>query len=211
MSANPESLQPTAVHVPQGAAIRPVAALPSLRPAVGSPALGPSDTREPHPASEPTRPPFRAHSVSRRGLIPGGTSIELRDVEPDDVAERLRGMLGLAPEQPAPGEAAASYRRTLPPLVQSLDAGGWIAWCLVGLVVFGEGFPALAKIRRESKRVGLALALVRAQGCISVTARMLGASRKVVRDNLHALGLYPWGVAGIGEDAPSCEDGGPCA
>ena len=159
-------------------------------------------------SSEPTRPPFRAHTVSRPGLIPGGPSIELRDVEPDDVAEKLRGMLGLAPEQPAPGEAAASYRRTLPPLVQSLDAGGWIAWCLAGLVVFGDGFPALAKIRRESKRVGLALALVRAQGCISGTARMLGATRKVVRENLRALGLVPWGVANIGGDAPSCDEGG---
>lgn len=167
----------------------------------------PSDHREPHPAPAPKRPPFRAHSVSRPGLIPGGPSIELRDVEPDDVAERLRGMLGLAPEQPAPGEAAASYRRTLPPLVQSLDAGGWIAWCLVGLVVFGEGFPALAKIRRESKRVGLALAIVRAQGRISPAARMLGASRKVVRDNLHALGLYPWGVPSIDGCTSTAPDG----
>lgn len=172
---------------------------------------GPTDPREPHLTPEPTRPPFRAHSVPHPGLIPGGMSIELRDVEPDDVAERLRGMLGLAPEQPAPGEAAASYRRTLPPLVQSLDAGGWIAWCLVGLVVFGEGFPALAKIRRESKRVGLALALVRAQGRISPAARMLGATRKVVRENLQALGLYPWGVASADEGAPSCENGGPCS
>lgn len=158
------------------------------------------------PTPEPTRPPFRAHSVSRPGLIPGGTGVELRDVEPDDVAERLRGMLGLTPEQPAPGEAAASYRRTLPPLVQSLDAGGWIAWCLAGLVVFGEGFPALAKIRRESKRVGLALALVRAQGRISPAARMLGATRKVVRENLRALGLIPWGVAST-DEAAACEAG----
>jgi hypothetical protein len=149
--------------------------------------------------------------VARPGLIPGGPSIELRDVEPDDVAEKLRGMLGLAPEQPAPGEAAASYRRTLPPLVQSLDAGGWIAWCMAGLIVFGEGFPALAKIRRESKRVALALAIVRAHGGISSAARMLGTSRKVVRENLQTLGIYPWGVASIGEDAPSREDGGPCS
>jgi len=172
---------------------------------------GPTDPREPHLAPEPTRPPFRAHSVPHPGLIPGGMNIELRDVEPDDVAEKLRGMLGLAPEQPAPGEAAASYRRTLPRLVQSLDAGGWIAWCLTGLVVYGEGSPTLATIRREAKRVGLALAIVRAHGGISPAARMLKTSRKVVRENLHKLGLYPWGVASAGEDAPSCEDGGPCS
>lgn len=151
-------------------------------------------------------PSSQAPSVSRPVLI-AGTSIELRDVEPDDVAERLRGMLGLAPEQPAPGEAAASYLRPLPPLVQSLDTGAWIAWCLAGLVIFGEGFPALATIRRESKRVGLALALVRAQGRISPTARMLGASRKVVRENLRALGLIPQGDTSTGDRAAACEAG----
>lgn len=149
------------------------------------------------PAPEPTRPPFRAHSVPRPGLIPGGPSIELRNVEPDDVAEKLRGMLGLAPEQPAPGEAAASYQRPLPPLVRSLDAGGWIAWCLAGLVIFGEGSPALATIRCESKRVALALAIVRTRGCISDAARMLGSSRKVVRENLAAVGLQPWAAKRI--------------
>lgn len=164
-----------------------------------------------HPAPTPTRPPFRAHSVPHPGLIPGGPSIELRDVEPDDVAEKLRGMLGLAPEQPAPGEAAASYRLALPPIVQALDTGGWIAWCLVGLPLFGGGFPTLARIRAESKRVALVLAIVRGHGQISSAARMLSASRKVVRENLQALGIYPWGVASVGDDAPSCEDGGPCS
>lgn len=129
-------------------------------------------------ASVPTHPPFRAHSI------------ELCDVEPDDVAEKLRSMLGLAPGQPAPGEAAASYRRALPPSVQALDVGGWIAWCLVGLPLFGGGFPTLARIRAESKRVALALAIVRSQGSISAAARTLNASRKVVRDNLRAFGIY---------------------
>lgn len=114
------------------------------------------------------------------------------------MAEKLRGMLGLPPEQPAPGEAAASYRRPLPPLVRSLDAGGWIGWCLAGLLVFGEGSPRLTRIRLEAKRVALALAIVRTRGGISGAARLLGTSRKVVRENLVRLGLHPWGAARSG-------------
>jgi hypothetical protein len=130
--------------------------------------------------------------------------IERRDVEPADVATTLRGMLGLPPEQPAWGEAAASLRRSVPPLVHGLDAGGWIAWCLVGLVLFSEGFPALDTIRRESKRVAAALAMLRAGGSISAAAAMLTTSRKVLRENLRATGLYPWrsqGGAGEGNQA----------
>jgi hypothetical protein len=134
------------------------------------------------------------HSVPHPGLIPGGFDVERRDVEPDDVAEKLRCMLGLSPHEPAPGEAAASYRRPLPPMVHALDTGGWIAWCLVGLTLFGERSPALDTVRRESKRVALALAILRTRGGISAAARMLGASRKVVRENLVALGLHPWGA-----------------
>lgn len=135
-------------------------------------------TRLPHPAAPPT----------------GGDGIERRDVEPADVAEKLRGMLGLLSVQPAPGEAAASLGRSLPSLVQGLDAGGWIAWCLVGLILFGESFPPLAMVRRESKRFAVSLAMLRAQGNISAAARMLGTSRKVLRDNLQDAGLYPWPV-----------------
>ncbi len=115
-------------------------------------------------------------------------------MEPGEVAERLRGMLGLMPEQPADGEAAASLRRDLPPLVQGLDAGGWIAWCLVGLVLFGERFPALKTIRQESKRVAVALAMLRANGNVSAAAKMLQTPRKVLRENLRVGGLYPWRV-----------------
>ena len=54
----------------------------------------------------------------------------------------------------------------------------------------GERFPSLAKIRRESKRVAVTLAMLRARGRISAAARMLGATPKVLRDNLRAAGLY---------------------
>ncbi len=131
------------------------------------------------------------HPTSRR---PSRNGIELRDVEPGEVAEQLRGMLGLPPEQPAQGEAAAWLRRPMPAVVRELDAEGWIAWCLVGLVIFGEGFPALETIRLESKRVAAALAMLRARGNISAAAMMLKTSRKVLRENLRVGGLYPWRV-----------------
>jgi hypothetical protein len=124
-----------------------------------------------------------------RGAYEG---VERRYVELDDVAAKLRGMLGLSPEEPAWGEAAASVRRSMPAAVHGLDAGGWIAWCLVGLVLFGERFPELGTIRREAKRVGTALAMMRAGGSLSGAAVMLTTSRKVLRENLRAGGLYPW-------------------
>ncbi len=145
------------------------------------------------------RPPQRPRSAtpddaSRPVGKQASRELERRDVEPSEVAERLRGMLGLMPEQLADGEAAASLRRDLPTLVQGLDAGGWIAWCLVGLVIFGERFPALETIRQESKRVAAALAMLRAKGNISAAAMMLKTSRKVLRENLRVAGLYPWRV-----------------
>jgi hypothetical protein len=191
-------------QTPPTGSIGPIHADPGIRRSTATAGLaGPYADDEPAP--EPTRRPMLVHSEPQSGLVRRGFKIELRNVEPDDMAERLRCMLGLAPEQPAPGEAAASYQRPLPPLVRSLDTGGWIAWCLAGLVIFGEGSPTLATIRCESKRVALALAIVRTRGCISDAARMLGSSRKVVRENLAAVGLQPWAARRI-ESRP--EQGG---
>lgn len=122
--------------------------------------------------------------------------IERRDVEPCDVAELLRGMLGLAPDEPAPGELAAAFHRgALPRRVAGLDAGAWIAWCLVGLAIFGERSPSLRLVRRESSRVVMVLAMARARGNVSAAARTLAMTRKVLRDNLERLGLLPWRAA----------------
>jgi hypothetical protein len=61
--------------------------------------------------------------------------IARHDVEPGHVASKLRGMLGLPPEEPAPDELAASSRHHLPPVVHGLDCGAWIAWSCASLVV----------------------------------------------------------------------------
>ena len=126
--------------------------------------------------------------------------MERRDVEPHDVAEKLRGMLGLLPCEPSPGEQAASFRRALPPLVQGLDAGAWIAWCLVGLTLFGERLPSLRRVRREAFRMVIVLAMLRAHGNKSAAARMLAMTAKVLRENLERAGLLPWSSATPGED-----------
>jgi hypothetical protein len=101
---------------------------------------------------------------------------------------------------PSPGSPAASYGRALPPLVQGLDAGAWIAWCLVGLTLFGERLPPLRLVRRESYRAVIVLALLRTRGNISAAARMLAMTPKVLRENLTRAGLLPWSSATPGED-----------
>lgn len=115
-----------------------------------------------------------------------------RDVEVDAVASTLRAMLGLPPGEMAPGEEAAARRRPLPARVRDLDAGGWIAWCLVGLVLFGDEQTQMAQVRVEAKRVMMALAMMRAGGNLSAAARSLGTSRRVLREGLMVVGLYPW-------------------
>lgn len=68
-------------------------------------------------------------TTGRHGTPPPvGDGIEPLTVEPREVAERLRGMLGLPVERPANGEVAASVCRPLPTRVQGLGAGGGIAW-----------------------------------------------------------------------------------
>lgn len=116
--------------------------------------------------------------------------LRLHAVHPAVMAEKLRSALGLPPSAPTPGETAAAFGRPIPPVVHGLDVGGWIAWCMVGLLLFGERFPSLAAVRHESKRVAATLAMLRACGNISKAAVMLGASRKVLRENLRAAGLY---------------------
>lgn len=155
----------------------------------------PAAHRDPpeHVASEPAapraegeHPPASACWPTRHPIHP----IKVYSVRPADVAERLRGALGLSATHPTPGEAAATFGRTMPPVVHGLDADGWIAWCMVGLLLFGERFPSLAAVRRESKRFAVTLAMLRACGRIGAAARMLGATPKVLRDNLRAAGLY---------------------
>lgn len=118
-----------------------------------------------------------------------------------EAAVVLRSLLGMAPDEPIP-EITVALRRSMPLATDSLDRIGWLAWCLVGLVLFADGLPDLRRIRLESKRVAVVLGMFRAAGNISRAARALGVSRKVLRDNLRAAGLYPWGerVEALGLD-----------
>ena len=165
--------------------------------------LGEKQGLHPAPSHAPVMDPLAYPALHRT---------ELRDVAPGDVARFLRAMLGLPPGQPAPGELAATVRRSMPAVVRGLDAGGWIAWCLAGMAVFTEGpRPLMSRVRAESKRLVVSVAMLRSAGNLSRAAKTLGTSRKVLRDNLRAAGLYPWlyvvtdGV-GCDEAAPPCPD-----
>ena len=126
-------------------------------------------------------------------------SIEHRDVDPDVVAATLRRLLGLPPDEPAPGELAARFGEPVPPRVTELDAGAWIAWCMAGLPLFGgglsTGMPSLGRACCTAKCLVLALAMLRTGGNLSGVHRLTGTSRKIIRDNLRRLGLYPWPAA----------------
>ena len=124
-------------------------------------------------------------------------------MEPETLARLLRSLVGLAPDEPAPGEQAATLRRPMPAVIRGVDAGGWIAWCLVGPVVFGEPAPVMRRVRAESKRIVAALAMLHAAGSLSAAARELEMSRKVLRDHLRDAGLYPWPGAGPAQQHPT--------
>ncbi|MCA9712161.1 MAG: hypothetical protein KDK70_40365 [Myxococcales bacterium] len=135
---------------------------------------------------------LRGRHSPDRDQAPRSPGVVRRDIEPEDMARVLRAVLGLPPDDMAPGEAAATVGRSLPSLVRGVDAGGWVAWCLVGLGVFAEPHPTMRRVRIEPKRLAVALAMLRADGCISAAARALDISRKVLRDHLRDVGLYPW-------------------
>jgi DNA-binding protein Fis len=56
----------------------------------------------------------------------------------------------------------------------------------------GPWVPAMGLALGEAERVVLALAMLRHDGNITRVARMLGTSRRTVRESLKAAGLYPW-------------------
>ena len=125
---------------------------------------------------------------------------ERRDVAPGDVARILRAVLGLPPDQTAPGEQAAFVSLPMPAVVRGIDTGGWIAWCLTGISVFTHDQPPVMRcVYTEAKRIAMSLAMLRSSGNISVAARALGTSRRALREGLRAVGLYPWpGTDGTG-------------
>lgn len=117
---------------------------------------------------------------------------ELRDVKLAHIATALRTTLGLPPDQPVPGEEAATFDQPVTSEIGDLDAGAWIAWCLVGLSIFTGRSSLFSHPRAGSTRVTVALAMLRSGGNVSAAARALGISRKALRGHLRAAGLYPW-------------------
>lgn len=110
------------------------------------------------------------------------------------VQQSLRALLGLPAPLPLPGEESASWPQPSPqPQPTTVDPGAWIAWCMVGLPLFdGTRLPPLRLALSQARRMLLALAMLRGRGTITRAAASLQLSRKVLRDNLRALGLYPW-------------------
>jgi hypothetical protein len=105
----------------------------------------------------------------------------------------LRASLGLPPNEPHPEEDAATLGRALPDVVEDLDPGAWLAWAQAGLLLFSGGtIPSVRNATSAGRRVALALAMRRTAGNISASAKALQTSRKVMREQLRAEGLYPW-------------------
>jgi len=154
----------------------------------------PNDPMEPADAgkSAPHRPISHQPKVGFSLPPTDHAGIEVRDVDVADVAVLLRAVLGLPSRHPSPGELSAALRRPLPSKVHDLDTGSWIAWCLVGLPLFATDYPGLAQVRVVATRVAIARAMLVQHGNISRSARMLGITRKVLRDHLRLANLYPW-------------------
>ena len=123
---------------------------------------------------------------------PKAREVNLRDVHLADLAGFLRAAVGLPPDRIGLGERAAGYRRFLPGMVPQVDVDAWIGWTLAGVPLFVAGLPKLRQARDATTHVLLVLALARTGGNLSAVGRMLGSSRKVLRENMQRLGLYPW-------------------
>ncbi|MEX1366261.1 MAG: hypothetical protein AB1Z98_24265 [Nannocystaceae bacterium] len=115
-----------------------------------------------------------------------------RDLDLAEVVRVLRALARLTPDRRSLGEWAATYRRDLPPTVPAVDVDAWIAWVVAGLPLFSGTVPTVKQAREAATRVLLVISLARAGGSLSAVARALDSSRKVLRDRMRRLGLYPW-------------------
>lgn len=114
-----------------------------------------------------------------------------RSEEPHEIVIFLRALLGEPDDQPTPDELAASIPRLLPPGPRRLHAAASLAWSLVGHRLFADEIPNMDRVRAEPMHVPITLAMLHTNN-ISAAARMLGTSRRALRDGLHRLGVYPW-------------------
>lgn len=82
------------------------------------------------------------------------------------------------------------------PIVPSVDVDAWIAWVLAGAPLFSRTLPTVGEARDAATHVLIVIAFARAGGNASAAARALRSSRKVLRDLMRRLGLYPWRADG---------------
>ncbi|MEX1367774.1 MAG: helix-turn-helix domain-containing protein, partial [Nannocystaceae bacterium] len=143
----------------------------------------PGRSRRPDPRDSPTSTP-RDFDAAR---------VHPRDLDLHELAKLLRSVARLTPDRRSFGEWVAAYRRELPLVVPAVDVDAWIAWVLVGVPLFSTTLPTVKRTRDTATRVLLSIALARADGSLSAVARSLGSSRKVLRERMRRLGLYPWG------------------
>ncbi|MEX1367510.1 MAG: helix-turn-helix domain-containing protein [Nannocystaceae bacterium] len=121
---------------------------------------------------------------------PKGAPAARRTVSVATIRSALRTASGVNPFRAAPGEVVAFLGRQSPEAIERLDVGAWIAWSLCGLELFAGALPSSKHAASECRRIVLALAMHRTGGNISETARIVGSSRKVLREHLRRLGLY---------------------
>lgn len=133
-----------------------------------------------------------AYDGPPRVVAASGDIIERRDVEPHELLDRLRVMLGTVPEHTAQGEHAATIERVLSPVIHAVDVAAWLGWCIVGLRLFSGEHPTMLALRDETRRFGVVLALLRSGGSLSAAERLTGTNRSRLRLALRGLGLYPW-------------------
>ncbi len=104
----------------------------------------------------------------------------------------LRAVLGLAPDEPTAEEQVAELLEVVPTTLHGLDVGAWIAWSVAGLSLFVGKPKTVREAQAETKRIILTLGMLRADGNISIAAREIGTSRRMLREGLRRFGLYPW-------------------
>ncbi len=110
---------------------------------------------------------------------------------------------------PVPDGRSSSPPGSSPALVRGLDVGGWLAWCLAGLDVFGGGMPTMRHAKTKARRVVAAIAMARAKGNITLASKALGISRRALRELLRATGLYPWKHPPAGLSVPEAPASSP--
>ncbi len=123
-----------------------------------------------------------------------------RAVNLAELAGLFRQVFQLSADEPGAGAAIAMRHRAQneAPVFAEVDANGLLAWIVSGVYLFSGGMPTMEDFRSEAKRVAVGLAMTRGRS-ITGAATLLRISRKTLRDNMQALGVYPWDERDGGE------------